>query len=432
MAWSLRKRRRHDIDAIGRKLVTVLVFWTTWVHRKVEGVALLEGERARRRVSLDLTVPDLPWPLDSVDSQHTLVPLATITKAAMRDFDAVDDGGASLPVLSTADNGQLGHAFLGALIEAEFGRPLADADQSALKRCIFGEPPTSLDEAKRIISRLHLEETFSERFLLRLAEEFILFAVLPVDRRGTRTVVKYSYHWSTAHPRGFGQRFLDAPRRIAAAAGWKPYDLAIELGNPDTANSLHLEVQAPAGLHCVDLTLTDEDNISVSRDTEAGTVAHGHTTVQQRATRGSVRFDPDLEGVHRLVTWSAWGVALLLLVTHWRLDAIAPDPGTPVSLLLFGPALLLTWLVRSGENWIVSAVVAPLRALALTLAGLLFAAAFALSLGFDGNPYTSAGEHVVDVVWKASIIVSVVGGMVLSVGRLLIRHRLRQGGYGHG
>lgn len=398
------------------------------MHRKVEAVALLEGERARRRVSVDLTVPNLPWPADAAERRlHTVVPLATIAKSDMRQFDATDHTGASLPVLATADNGELSCAFLVALVEAEAGRFVDEVDRQSIKRCVFGHAPASTEEAESLIARYHLEETLSERFLLRLAEEFILFAVLPIGEVSTRRVLKYSYHWSATRTHGAREHLRDLTRRMAAAAGWRPYSLDIELAAPATAASTHLEVQAPAGLHCVDLTLHDDEGNEIVRDTESGSVAHAHTTHDRSAASGSVRFDPDLGGVHRLVTWSAWGVALLLVATRWRLNVVALDPGTPVSLLLFGPALLLTWLVRPGENWIVSAIVGPLRVLALTLAGFLFAVGFGLSVGFDAPPYASRWGHLADIGWMLSIAVSVVSGMVLTIGRILIRHRLKRG-----
>ena len=430
--WPRRPSRAVGLEAIGQELVTSLVFWTSWSHRRVEAVALLEGERARRRISVDLTVPDLRWPIDTPEPPHTLVPLATIAKTDMRQFDATDESGASLPILTSWNNGELSVAFLVALIEAELERPLSPADRDALRSCVFDSAPASTKRANALVERLGIEQTFGEQFLLRLAEQFILFAVLPVERVGVRTIVKFSYHWGTSRQDGLVRAVGDLARRAAAGAGLKPYELEIQLGPSDTAASIHLEVQAPPGLHCVDLTLYDNEGEVVAYDFDAGNVAHAHTSAELRPVRGSVRFDADLGGVHRLVTWSAWGVAVLLAATRWRLGTVAQDPGTPVSLLLFGPALLLTWLVRPGENWIVSAIVGPLRALALLLAGCLFAVGFGLSVGFDAPPHASGWGTLADLGWYGSIGMSVVAAIVLTFGRALIRSRLAQGDDQHG
>lgn len=430
MSWV--RRRREDapptLEDAGRQLVSVLVFWSSWTHRKVDAVALLEGEQARRRVSLDLTVPALPWPLGTPGASHTLAPLATVRKAVMRQFDATDANGASIPVLSARENGGLSVAFLAALIAAETGHKATDADRADIEACVFESVPVSTQRAQSLVVRLGLEQTISEAFLLRLAEEFILFAVLPAAVAGTRTVVKYSYHWSAGHPTTAGARLMDLGRRTAAGLGWSPYALEVQLGPPGAAASVHVEVQAPVGLRCVDLAVFDAAEIVVASDTEAGTVAHTHVSDERQPTRAVIRFDPDLAGLHRVVTWSAWGVALLLLATFWRLGAVALDPGTPVGLLLFGPAILLTWLVRPGENAIVSAVVGPLRAIGLGLAGALFGVAFALSIGFDGLPHRPGWGDAVVVGWVGSIVMSVLTGIVLAIGRINVRARMTEGG----
>lgn len=383
-------------------------------------------------MSLDLTVPHLPWPVDVPEATHTVVPLATITKSDMRQFDATDATGASIPVLSAQDNGELSVAFLAALIEAESRLTVTPSLREEIRSCVFGSPQVCSRTAETLVDRLGLQETLSGVFLFRLAEEFVLFGVLPAEVAGTRTVVKYSYHWSTDRPTTVRLRLEDLVRRSAAGLGWRPYALQVDLGRPGAAASTHVEVQAPTGLRCVDLALLDDAGEEVAIDAEAGMVAHTHIDEERGAARAIVRFDPDLAGLHRVVTWSAWGVFLLLLATRWRLGNVSLDPGTPVSLLLFGPAILLTWLVRSGENAIVSAVVGPLRAVGLMLASALFGVAFALSVGFDGAPHASDWGEAVDVGWLVSIVVSGVSGIVLAIGRMRIRSRMTEGGTSDG
>lgn len=410
--------------ALVDELVPALVFGFDWAHRKVESVVLLEGDRARRRVSMDVTVPSLPWGPEAQEPPQVLVPLGTFAKDDMRQFDATDETGGSVPVLTATDNANLATAFLIALIEAETETEIAEVAKDEIRLCVESELPTSLHVAQGLVRRLGLDDTFSQEFLERLAAEFILFALLPAEMTGRRTVVKFSYHWTVRRPMRVRDRLRDVGQRVMAGLGLRSYQLEIELGRPDSAMSLHLEVQAPAGLHCTGLTLFDEAGVPVARDSTNGMVSHTHASTYDAPVRGTVRFDPDLEGIHRVVTWSAWGVAVLLLATRWRLNLVALDPGTPVSLLLFGPALLLTWLVRSGENWIVSEVVGPLRAIALVLAGSLFAVAFGLSVGFDAPPFASRWGELADIGWKTAIGVSVVAGTLLAIGRVRLRARM--------
>jgi hypothetical protein len=411
------------------ELVPALVFGFDWAHRKVESAVLLEGDRARRRVSMDVTVPSLPWGPDEEDPPQVLVPLGTFAKDDMRQFDATDETGRSVSVLTAVDNANLATAFLIALIRAETGQEIEDAEKDEVRLCVESELPSSMHAAQGLVRRVGLDDTISQEFLERLAAEFILFALLPAEMAGRRTVVKFSYHWTVRHRlrARARDRVRDMGRRVMAGLGMRPYQLEIELGRPDTAMSLHLEVQAPAGLHCAGLTLFNEEGVPVARDTTAGMVSHTHASTFDAPVRGTVRFDPDLDGIHRVVTWSAFGVALLLLATRWRLNLVALDPGTPVSLLLFGPALLLTWLVRPGENWIVSEIVGPLRAIAMGLAGSLFAVAFGLSVGFDAPPFASRWGELADIGWKAAIGVSVVTGTLLAIGRARLRARMTKG-----
>jgi len=387
----------------------------------------MEGDRARRRVSMDVTVPPLPWGPEKGDPPQVLVPLGTFAKDDMRQFDATDETGASVPILTAVDNANLATAFLIALIEAEADQSIPEPERDEIRLCVESHAPLSTHAAEGLIRRLRLEDTISQEFLERLATEFILFALLPVATIGRRTVVKFSYHWTIRRR----ARMRDVGLRALAGLGLRSYQLEVELGRPDTAMSLHLEVQAPAGLHCTGLILFDADGTPVARDSTTGMVSHTHASTYEAPVRGTVRFDPDLDGIHRVVTWSAWGVALLLFATRWRLNTVALDPGTPVGLLLFGPALLLTWLVRPGENWIVSYVVGPLRATALALAAMLFAVAFGLSIGFDAPPYASRWGELADIGWKIAIGVSVVAGTLLAIGRTRLRARMTKG-YNHG
>jgi len=416
---------------VGRALASALVYWQSWCHRKVEAISLLEGERARRRVSVDLTVLDLRWPIAREvprwrrDRRQALVPLATIAKASMRRFDVIDDAGTGLPILGADDNGALGTAFLAQLISSESDRALDEELRRKVSGVVLGEPQPATDLALALVEELGLRETVSEQFLVRLAQEFILFALVPPERIGSRMVIKYSYHWETGDlqpKRGWRTALRD---RTLAAIGWKPFALALEVGAPDTAQSVHIEIPAPVGLHCVDLTVSDGETV-FAVDRVVGTVAHAHATFAQDvgAVKATVRLDPDPTGVHRLVTLSAFAVAALLIVTGLRLDEVAADPGTPVSLMLFGPALMLTLLVRPGENAVVAAIVGPLRYIAVGLAGLLFAGGVALGVGLS--------PRTLGVAWWVGASVSVSSGIVLAVGSLAIVRRVHRGRRGSG
>ena len=406
-----------DVD-----LVSALVYWTTWVHRRVEAVELLEGERARRRVSVDLTV--LPIAAPGLPEQ-VVVPLATAAKRTMRRLDVVDDTGRSLPILGAEDNGVLSAAFLADLIASETGE-VDDQLREALQEVVQADAPVAARVAAGLVRRYGLAGTLSQEFLVRLAHEFVLFALLPAERAGSRLVVKYSYHWETNE---LAMR-TSGWQRVAASLGLRPYPVALEISAVDTAASVHIEIPAPPGLRCVDMVVSDDDEGGVLvRDDGGGTVAHAHARFgpMVRYVTATARFDPDRAGLHRMITWAAFGIAVLFVTTGLRLGAVASSPpGTPVSLLLFAPALLLTWLVRPGESALVARVVGPLRVVAIALATLLFLAGVALATE-AGSP-TSAPAGVVTVCWWVGATVSLVAGTVLAVGSFCIGRRARSGG----
>jgi hypothetical protein len=423
--------RRTQRQRLAVALVENLVGSSAWTHRRIESVALLEGERARWRVSSDVTVPELYWPLGTRKPPHTLVPLAMVAKSDMRQFDATDESGGTVPVLGSTDNQELSTLFLTTLFSAETGITPDRVDSQLIAEIVEGLAPLSADAARRLSSRHSLQSTLTSRFAFWLAEHFVLFAVLPASAVGTRRVVKFSFHWRTPPVHGF-RRLVDLFKRMAAAAGWRPYELWVELGVGPLAASKHLEVPAPAGIQCVDLTLYDHTGQVVSVDRTHGSVGHAHVGLEATASRATVRFDPDLSGLHQMVTWSAWATAALLLATYWRLASLSKDPGTPVSLLLFGPALLLTFLVRPGENWLASAVTGPLRALAFVLAGSLFAAGFGLSAGFHPAPHATHWGTFADVGWRCAIVLSAASGIILAIGRVVVRRRHAKGVARHG
>lgn len=89
-----------ELDVLGdlrlaAGVVVMLSSMPDWVHRRVEQLEILDEMTARRRVSLDLTVPNpaissCKW-MDGMD--RVLLPLELLAKEPLRRFSIVDSGG---------------------------------------------------------------------------------------------------------------------------------------------------------------------------------------------------------------------------------------------------------------------------------------------------------------------------------------------------
>src|SRR5262249_23446535 len=79
---------------------------TLWVHRRVETMHLIDSRTIRRRVSVDLSVPDIA-PLISDTRSRVLLPITLLEKRVMTNFDARDEDMRPVPVLTTEQNGRL-------------------------------------------------------------------------------------------------------------------------------------------------------------------------------------------------------------------------------------------------------------------------------------------------------------------------------------
>ncbi|MBF6621477.1 MAG: hypothetical protein ITG02_14760 [Patulibacter sp.] len=90
----------------GFAAATLIAHPAQWIHRRVETIELLTHEETRRRVSIDFSIPpDRQAALTTPDG--VVVPIATLTKEARRNFDLRDESGRAIPALSKRQNGEL-------------------------------------------------------------------------------------------------------------------------------------------------------------------------------------------------------------------------------------------------------------------------------------------------------------------------------------
>jgi hypothetical protein len=426
---------RRSFEEAGRQIAGVVLTWRETCHRKVEAIELLQGVRARRKISTDCTPPHIPWPpRPSAHGDGTrpsprppagqaVVPLTFIAKAPMRGLDVVDDAGRSLPVLGRHDNGMLATAALEAVVAAETSRPVGDETWLSLHKIAFGAPDDALELANELIKANDLQ-LLAETFIRDIAANFLLCVLLPQASCELRQVIKYSYHWETGDLLT-SSRAADGEHSrsrwwslLQSGLGFRPYAIELSLRSPSTAASYHLEVPAPEGLVC---TLVALPSGTGGNPLDATVTALGHVY-------DSYEGDPDEDaqvelelsghGLHPVVTASAVGTFVLFALALSLPDAmptLLESSGGANGLFLFGPALLLALLASRRENALVSAILLPLRLVALGLSGLLFTAGASL-VGKLRHPWITA-------LWWSSAVLSGAFAMLLVFATIRLRRR---------
>jgi hypothetical protein len=288
---------------LGGAVTLALLNLPEWAHRKVESLALLPGQRGRRRLSLDCTPTCIPWtdPARS-DDQSTavpiVVPLTLMAKEVLRDLDVLDDSGRALPVLGSEANGTLAASAIAFMVNFSCGLTAVDENDELIQRIARAGTDVASEAAEELISKLGLDDKdFLASLMIRdLAGGFILSAILPDDRAGVRTVIKWAYHWDTGRfapswRRGFGWLEL-IWKTTAAGTGHIPLQVEVDLNWADYAHSYHLECEAPAGIVCKAITLPVDVSGVARVDRTTGPIAHvnGNFNALHRARAATVTF----------------------------------------------------------------------------------------------------------------------------------------------
>lgn len=367
-----------------------------WVHRRVEALRMGESGRSRWHISHDLTVPKqfcIPGSKDRM-----IVPLGSVRKTALRNVDTSGAGASSLSLLGKEENGNYAVAMLLMLAESLFGSKVAAAPESrriitnvvhanertqllAIKefRAWCAGNATNIDPDK-MSKGFDKSLDFFTGFVGQFAGTFLLMVEIDSKLAGTRCVIKYS-------------RDDIAPEH----RGNKSRQTAWEIPDYGFARSYHLEVEVPPGLVYQELEMIEFDSKGkpartiVDAPPHPQVVAHLACEPSERMSTAvaGLTLAPSLQGQYRVARSSAWitfGVALIAWFSALLPGVLVSETAGPVSaavsLLLTGPALLLSWFSRSPEHEVVAWIMRPYRNMILlsvtTL--LLLAAAAALPL----------------------------------------------------
>lgn len=436
-------RSEHET---GRAIAEAVWGSQIWCHRKVDSLRLLEGDRGRRRVSLDCTPPPEPGLTYGVPSRRRFrrhepgpirLPVAMISKGAMRDLDATLGDGTPVPVLGRQENGELAYLALAYALQRVLGdlpRPLARVlerivreDSRSARRLANALVREGSVGGQQILDPSVVPEGVKD-LILDLASNFLLVLVLPAECVGTRTVVKYSFHWRSIPPtrtrsrrvdstaatlepadsgavsyvrgrtrrgwRTFRRRIRDVRERWATGLGYGTALFELEAGDPSWASSYHLEVHAPVSLACERLALPApyQGAAAAGVDNQIGTVAHAYAAYPEspppRPT-AKLSLGVPLQGLRQITLLvTAFTALVFQLEEHLpgARQALLAAPDGAVAILLAVPAVVIALMVRFDENRLATVLLRPLRVVVLGCAALLVSAAASL-VGWLHEPY---------------------------------------------
>lgn len=375
-----------------------------WVRRRVETIGYVADETIRRHMSVDFVLPH-PDPQDPDDpfggiptGCSILVPLWLPPKEPVTNLDAFDEGGTSLSILNTRDNGRMAALALKALI-AQQGHQL-DAEQEEIIETIATRPADeaakALKEAAPWMDRV-VPPTHSARALIKdLAEAYML--LVPIHYApGQHRVIKWSVDtpqpWETVespsnHPRLVrGLEWLGVLDKIRTVG---PISIGL-------AESHHVEIVAPEEV------LVSEAFMSTRRWTASGERSdpiastavqeeRAHLNVGVLASREDAEKARGDQGIaifrlraRRSGTFIALAIttlimAIVITVVAVRIGEI--DVTTAAAVLLAFPAVVAAYLARPGEHAFATRLLAGARATALVcaLCSLIAAALIATGL----------------------------------------------------
>lgn len=251
----------------GLRLLGLVLSSPAWVHRRVESVSFRDDRTARRRVSVDLSLP-CSAPRFVVDGvEHRLLPLTIMRRKSLVNFDLRDESDASVPLLGLRQNQAVTLALAEAWARAVLGTPDLGCDVSTfLRELVTGtqhEMVAACDRAESAhappaIRRLVTDRRF-KHVMDRIAEDFVVLALVPAQGPARR-VVKFRYDEpiSTRYRR-CGDQAGDVHRAppplpwwsrqpILAALGWRPTRIRFPTPAAENARSYHFEVHAPSGV----------------------------------------------------------------------------------------------------------------------------------------------------------------------------------------
>lgn len=369
----------------GDALADLVLHQAGWIHRRVETIDVLSAEIASRRVSVDLTVPAELLDSLRLPGGECLVPVATLRKAKLRNFDARAEDRAALPVVTRRDTALLASAAVASQAFAALGDgPITDAEARRLLEPLDAivraqAPGEGRARLEALIATSRGDERLGRlvehgptiNLLATLAENYLLLVHLGEPDR--RHIVKYAY-----------ESFMAITPSLRQTLGLAALEIRLSTPTAASGTSYHAEVVIPEELRAVRAALVDERGHEHDSEDNVDRVALYGARIPPRS-RPAVRvwLRPERQGFPNAAAAIAVVVCLLLAAGGWFADLNPAIAGPPVTIALAGSALFAGAVSRVGEHRVVHLLYRGPRIL-LALVGLLaLGAAGALAFGAD-------------------------------------------------
>jgi hypothetical protein len=388
--------------SVGKACARLLLAERFWVHRRTETIDVLSHEHIRRSVAVDMTVPEPFRPLLTLPSGFgCLLPVATLRKGPLRNFDLRDEGGHALPAVSKAHNGAIATEILiyrasRALKDAGIESP-SERLQTDLRR-IATKPPSDADAGLNCLveaaragdqqAKIVIQDPKTGFFLLDLAQNYILIAV--VESLAPRRIIKFAYDTATnvgsAPLVGLAQHYLD-----------------IEVPGATRAASYHAEVVVPEELRIAGAFLYDEEggtiNVhAVDENVDRAALYAADIPLERKPPSIFLAVRSERTGFASVALAISVVTATFLATGALFADFDADTAGPPIAILLAASALFSGAVARSGEHTLVQALFARPRQLLVLLAVCALAAAGVLAFG--------ASESAIRWAWRSGAAVA--------------------------
>lgn len=367
-----------DAEVIGGMTARLMFPWRQWMHRCVDRVTFSDEDALCRDVSIDFTLPHWFHQLRSQANEPNrhLVPIGFFRKEALANFSLTDGSSMSLPLLTNAQTCQVAEAALVKLGEIVLGRSVPSKIAHDMHSLVRDKPLAAAATYKRLFdetdtaSRLRKQLEGNPSFE-RVAQEFrdsFLALVMIYIRPHERKVIHYSFEEQLSDE-------TTVMRLVEHAVG-EPRRIAVGATAPSTADSYHLEVEAPDGLMfsmCQGFHHTGSGVVNFVPAGISRRRAHCHFSGVPAGSRAGAELflQPRRSSVVRAATFMA---VLTLIATSTVLARFthieSKDNAAAAALLVAVTGIVGLIVIRSGEEEMATSLLFPLRVLATIPAAL--------------------------------------------------------------
>jgi len=253
-----------------------------WINRRVEGITFVDERTVRRRVSVDLRVPDVaPILFSGEDAGRRILPVACMRRKSLLNFDLRDISNQSIPLLGLRETQAFTTAMLlgwaAARLDLAGGTDLDSECRRLLTKIVKGNhkehaaawgqwteraaPSASDGSGTSHLDVLRRDASFQPVFD-RIARQFVLF--VPVETvHGDQTIMKYAYDEPltlryrmsgyTGRTESDEPTYDELPKELSpfhpkqlwASVGWTPTRIRFPVPSAESCASFHVEVTAP-------------------------------------------------------------------------------------------------------------------------------------------------------------------------------------------